>query len=65
MKIVTHYDPKPIPIRDFDWIAVTDDYDGASRDPIGYGRTEAAAIANLQESIVDRDFDYQNFDVRR
>lgn len=48
-KIVTSFDPKPIPRRDFDWCAVTDDYDGAqdSRCPIGYGRTEDAAIADL------------------
>jgi hypothetical protein len=45
-KIVTRYDPKPIPDRRFDWTAVTDNYDLGS--PIGYGRTEAEAIADLR-----------------
>ena len=47
-KINTHYDAKPIPDRRFDWVATFDDYDGgdidentASRDPIGFCRTEA------------------------
>ena len=44
-KIVTHYWAKPIPIRQFDWEAVTDNYDLGS--PIGYGRTEAEAINDL------------------
>ncbi|SRR6267143_450080 len=45
-KIITRYDPKPIPNRQFDWTAVTDNYDLGS--PIGYGRTEAEAIADLR-----------------
>lgn len=45
-KIITRYDPKPIPVRQFDWVAVTDDYEGA-QSPIGYGATEAEAIADL------------------
>lgn len=49
MKIVTRYDPPPIPVRDFDWSAVTDSYEGG--DPIGRGRTEAQAIADLQEQL--------------
>lgn len=54
MKIVTHYDPKPIPTRQFDWTAVDDDtYDGAedSHCPIGYGRTEQEAVAELLEKM--------------
>lgn len=56
MKIVTEYWPKPIPIRQFDWSATTDNYDGApdSHCPIGYGPTEAAAIADLNEQLEDR-----------
>lgn len=46
-KIITSYDPKPIPMRQFDWSAMRDGYDGG--DPIGYGRTEEEAIADLIE----------------
>ena len=50
MKIVTHYDPKPIPIRQFDWSAYDDEtYDGNG--PCGYGRTEIDAIADLLEQL--------------
>jgi hypothetical protein len=45
-KIITRYDPKPIPVRQFDWLATTEDYDLGS--PIGYGRTEAEAINDLK-----------------
>ncbi len=52
-KIRTDYWLKPIPMRQFDWTATFDDYDGAedskSRSEIGYGRTEAEAIADLLE----------------
>jgi hypothetical protein len=51
MKIRTEFVYPPIPIRDFDWIAVDDDtYDGHGG-PIGYGRTEADAVADLMEQI--------------
>jgi hypothetical protein len=49
MTIVTHYDPKPIPPRQFDWTAVTDSYEPGH--PIGYGATEAEAIADLREQM--------------
>lgn len=52
MKIVTKYDPPPIPLRNFDWHAVTTDYDEG--EPIGYGRTEAEAIADLREQLEER-----------
>ena len=57
MKIITSYIYSPIPIRQFDWVAVTDDYDGAedSHCPIGWGRTEAEAIADLMEQLEDSD----------
>jgi hypothetical protein len=45
--IVTSYDFPPIPVRDMDWSAVRDGYEGGDR--IGYGRTEAAAIRDLLE----------------
>lgn len=56
MKIITTYAPPPIPDRRFDWNAIDDDtYDGAedsrTRDQIGYGRTEAEAIADLLQII--------------
>jgi hypothetical protein len=44
-QIVTRYEAKPIPDRQFDWSAVTADYDLGC--PVGYGRTEAEAINDL------------------
>ncbi len=51
MKITTIYDPPPIPMREFDWVALPDSYDIGS--PLGYGATEAAAIAALKERLDD------------
>lgn len=53
VKIVTTYWAKPIPIRRFDWIAITDNYDGESS-PIGFGETEAEAIADLVERLGEK-----------
>lgn len=51
MQIKTYFDPPPIPVRSFDWRAIDDaTYDGEGC-PIGWGATEAEAIANLQEQI--------------
>ena len=44
MKITTYYDPTPIPLRCFDWRAYYD-----PEGPIGYGRTELEALADLME----------------
>lgn len=56
MKIRTHYDPPPIPMRDFDWSAIdADTYDYT--EPIGYGRTEDEAIADLLSQIEDEETD--------
>lgn len=44
-KIITDYWAKPIPLRQFDWSAVRDNYEPPM--PIGYGATEEAAIADL------------------
>lgn len=53
MKIVTRYDPKPIPIRTADWLAVDDDtYDGPGS-PIGCGATEQEAIDDLKDQLED------------
>ena len=56
-KIETDYVFPPIPDRRFDWCAVTEDYDGAedSNHPIGYGRTEQEAIADLIEQLEDEE----------
>lgn len=59
MKIVTDHWRKPIPTNKFDWCAVdSDTFDGAPDThppcPIGYGSTEAEAIADLLEQIADR-----------
>ena len=58
MKIKTNYEYPPIPIRDFDWSAIDDDtYDGAedSHCPIGWGRTEEEAIADLMQQILENE----------
>lgn len=55
-KINTSCWAKPIPYRQFDWEAVYDDYDYApdgKPHPIGYGRTEAEAIADLIQQCPD------------
>jgi hypothetical protein len=53
MKIRTHYDPPPIPLRNFDWSAVDDQtYDGPGC-PVGYGATEQEAIDDLMLQIED------------
>lgn len=45
--IRTSFDYPPIPIRNYDWSAIRDDYDAG--DLIGYGKTEQEAINNLIE----------------
>jgi len=50
-KILTRYDPKPIPISAFDWTAATEDYDLGS--PVGWGATEQEAIDDLLAQIED------------
>lgn len=51
-EIKTFYDPKPIPLRQFDWSAYRDNYEPPM--PLGYGGTEAAAIADLLEQEDNR-----------
>lgn len=56
-KIITKYDPPPIPFRDCDWSAVFEDYDLGS--PIGHGPTEADAIEDLkQEAALNDDQEF-------
>lgn len=44
-KIITSYDYPPIPIRDYDWSAIREDYEPG--DLVGTGRTEQDAIDDL------------------
>ena len=46
-RIVTDYWAKPIPTSAYDWSAVRDGYEPGC--PIGYGASEAEAIADLLE----------------
>lgn len=49
-RILTEYDPPPIPSDKWNWSAVDDaTYEPGS--PIGYGPTEQAAIDDLIEQI--------------
>ena len=60
MKIRTSHDYPPIPARDHDWSAVTDDYDWApdAKDcPRGYGATEIEAINDLVEQLVEEAYE--------
>lgn len=49
MRIETDYWAKPIPDRRFDWSATTSDYEPGQ--PIGHGRTEAEAVADLMAQL--------------
>lgn len=55
VKINTDFIYPPIPTRAFDWCAATDNYDGTDggNEPLGYGSTEAEAIADLIEQLED------------
>jgi hypothetical protein len=50
-RIRTEHVFPPIPLRQFDWSAVLDDYDPGC--PIGQGPTEEAAVADLLDQISD------------
>lgn len=58
VKIHTNHDYPPIPVRDMDWSAITDNYDGAedsrTRGQIGRGATEQEAINDLLDQIEDQ-----------
>lgn len=49
MNIITEHVRPPIPDRNCDWSAVTDNYEPGC--PIGRGATEEAAIADLVEQV--------------
>ena len=49
--IVTRYDPKPTPVRLFDWVATFNDYEPT--DPVGCEPAEQDAVNDLREQIDD------------
>jgi hypothetical protein len=49
IKIKTNFDYPPIPLREFDWSAVTDNYEPGH--PVGYGRTEDEAVCDLKDQL--------------
>lgn len=54
IKIIVYYDPKPIPIRRFDWEAVDyDTLDNAYDSVTGFGATQEEAVADLMERLDD------------
>jgi len=57
-KIITSHVYPPIPWRGNDWCAHLDDYDGApdaGPQVVGWGATEAEAVADLKEQINEED----------
>lgn len=48
-EVITNHIMPPIPTNVFDWSACFDDYEPG--EPIGYGPTCAAAIADLKEQV--------------
>lgn len=51
-EVTTSFWLKPIPFRHYDWEATGVNYEAG--DPIGFGATEADAIADLNEQIEER-----------
>lgn len=45
VKIVTNHEYPPIPLRQFDWSACTDNYEPGA--PLEHGETETEAVDNL------------------
>lgn len=52
MVIIATYWAKPIPLRQFDWEAVTDNYEPG--EPYGFGATEGEALLDLMEQLEER-----------
>ncbi len=48
MNIKVEYDPKPIPLRQYDWEAWDNDDENT---PIGYGLTAKEAVEDLLQKI--------------
>ena len=60
IKIHTNNVCPPIPVRDWDWTAITDDFDADCDEngfytshPVGMGPTEQAAIDDLLQQLED------------
>jgi hypothetical protein len=51
-EVLTSFWLKPIPWRHYDWEATTSNYEPGH--PIGFGATEADAIADLHVQLMDR-----------
>lgn len=60
MKILTSYDPKPIPMRHFDWIAWIDGME--EEGPYGNGETREMALSSLLDNAQTMWKDYQRCD---
>ena len=58
MTIYTHFVYPPIPLRSWDYTAVTDNYDGEGS-PIGYGPTAEAAVQDLIDNIDQDSVEYE------
>lgn len=56
MNILTEFVRPPIPTRQFDYSAVTDQYEPG--DPVGFGETEAKAKAELLDQLEDEMNDF-------
>jgi hypothetical protein len=51
--IRTSYDRPPVPTKEYDWSAVSDNYEGG--DKIGRGSTEALAVTDLLRELGCKD----------
>jgi hypothetical protein len=47
MRVITIYDPAPIPDRRFDWTVIWDGYEAG--DPKAYGATREEALEDFKE----------------
>lgn len=58
-RIITEHVYPPIPLRQFDWCAYPEGYEPTDSDgvggggPVGWGRTEAEAIADYRQQVED------------
>jgi hypothetical protein len=56
-KIITRFDPPPIPVRHFDWRAYEDD--GVHENMVGWGSTEQEAKEDL-ERLIEEHYEWLN-----
>lgn len=52
-RIVTHHNPPPIPLRQFDWCAYIEGEE--ERGQCGYGRTEEDAVTDLINNYLQQE----------